>query len=193
VIADYFQRPNDELKKFDELTRQRKLTLFSGSDAHSNIGAGLDTDTGDKLFGLKFDPYASIFKLVRTHVLLKSNEPLNQENLLEALKTGNCYIGFDVVGDTTGFSFTATNGAETKVMGEEIAFSQNVTLNVKAPLNSNILILRNGETVSATAGQTEVSYPVTDTGVYRVEIYLDQLGAPFDKTPWIISNPIYLR
>ncbi len=193
LMANYFQRPGDELKKFDELTRQKKLTLFSGSDAHSNIGIGLTTETGDRLLGLKFDSYACIFALVRTHVLLKTSEPLNQENLLKALGNGNCYIGFDVLGDSAGFSFTAENGPEKRIMGEEIALSGNVTFNIKAPLKSNILILRDGEVVSAAAGQIEVVYPVTEKGVYRVEVYRDSLGSPFDKTPWIISNPIYVR
>jgi hypothetical protein len=197
VMASYFQRPAQELRMFDELTQQRQLTLFAGSDAHSNIGAGLGTETGDRLFGLKFDPYASVFKLVRTHILLKAAEPLNQENLLRALKNGNAYIGFDILGDTTGFSFTAETSSDKKIMGESIpgegSMPQDVTLKIKVPLKSNILIIRNGESINATAGQNEISYPVKEKGVYRVEVYLDALGSPFDKTPWIISNPIYIR
>jgi hypothetical protein len=30
-------------------------------------------------------------------------------------------------------------------------------------------------------------------GEYRVEVYRELLGSPFDKMPWIISNPIYVR
>jgi len=190
VIADYFKRPDDDLKKYDELTQQRKLTLFSGTDAHSNMGIGLEAETGDKLLGLKFDPYASIFKLVRTHVLLKNGEALTQENLLRALKNGNAFIGFDILGDTTGFSLTASNGA---IQGEEVPFGENVALNVKTPLKSTFVILRNGEVVGSLAEQTALSFNVKDKGVYRVEVYLDSLGSPFDKTPWIISNPIYVR
>jgi hypothetical protein len=193
LMADYFKRPAEELKKFDELTQQKKLALFAGSDAHSNIGIDLGTETNDRLIGLKFDPYASIFQLVRTHVLLSAAEPLTQENLLKALKNGNAYIGFDVLGDTTGFSFTAENGAEKKIMGEEIAAGENVTLKIKTPLKSNILITRNGEIVNVSADQADFSYNVKEKGVYRVEVYLDSLGSPFDKTPWIISNPIYVR
>lgn len=193
LIANYFQRPHDELKKFDELTQQRRLTLFAGSDAHSNIGIGLNSDTNDKLFGLKFDPYDSIFKLVRTHVLLPKDASVTQENLLAALKNGNCYIGFDVLGDTSGFSFSADNGAERKSQGDEIALNGNVILTVKTPQKSNILIIRNGETVNAATDIDQVSYPVQEAGVYRVEVYQDSLGSPFNKTPWIISNPIYIR
>lgn len=193
TMANHFARPTEELKKFDELTQQRKLTLFAGNDAHSNIGIGLTVDTSDRLFGMKFDPYANIFALVRSHILLGSTEQLTEENLLRALKNGNAYIGFDVLGDTTGFLFTADNGTDRKTMGDEIPLNGNVILNVKTPLRSNILIIRNGETVNAGADVDQLSYPVQQTGTYRVEVYLDSLSSPFDKTPWIISNPIYVR
>jgi len=200
VVANYFQRPDAELKKFDELTQQKRLSLFAGSDAHSNIGAGLDTNTGDRLFGLKFDPYAAIFSLVRTHVLLGKNETLTQDNLLKALKNGNCYIGFDVLGDTAGFSFTAANsssGAEQKTMpkiiGEEMTLTENTTLSVTVPLKARIAVFRDGGDPEYFSDETTLTYPVKNKGIYRVEVYLDSLGSPFDKTPWIISNPIYIR
>jgi hypothetical protein len=34
---------------------------------------------------------------------------------------------------------------------------------------------------------------INDRGVYRVEVYLPQLGPIVDQKPWIISNPIYVR
>jgi hypothetical protein len=36
-------------------------------------------------------------------------------------------------------------------------------------------------------------FDARDPGAYRVEVYRDDLGQPFDKVPWIISNPIYVR
>jgi hypothetical protein len=193
TMANYFQRPEPELKKFDELTQQKKLSLFAGSDAHSNIGAGLDTNTGDRLFGVKLDPYALIFSLVRDHVLLKKDEALSQDTLLAALKNGSCYIGFDVLSDTTGFSFTAENSAGKKTMGEEIAWAEDTRLNVTVPLKSRIAVFRDGGEPEYFSDETALSYPVRIKGVYRVEVYLDSLGSPFNKTPWIISNPIYVR
>ncbi len=193
LLANYFERPNDELKKFDELTQQKKLTLFAGSDAHSNIGLALGTETGDRVLGIKLDPYAAIFRLVRTHVLLEGAAPLNQENLLAALKQGRCYIGFDILGDTAGFSFTAENTAEKRSMGDEITLTEDLNLKIFAPLKSRIAVFRNGEKVQDFSDETALSYPVKDKGVYRVEVYLDALGSPFNKTPWIISNPIYVR
>ena len=194
VLADYFKRPDENLQKFDEITAQRKSTLFVGSDAHSNIGFHLfGSDTGSKIFNLKIDPYETIFHLVRTHVLLEKNQTLNQENLLDALKKGHAFIGFDVLSDTRGFSFSAENGAENKIQGDEISFAQGVNLKSFAPQNSRFVIFKNGAKISETAETSEVNFQAREKGVYRVEVYLDSLGTPFDKMPWIISNPIYVK
>ena len=40
---------------------------------------------------------------------------------------------------------------------------------------------------------THKELTVHEKGVYRVEVYLDQLGKPLNAAPWIISNPIYVR
>jgi hypothetical protein len=194
TIADYFQRPNENLKQFDEITAQKKSTLFSGSDAHSNIGFHiLGDDAGNKIINLKIDRYETIFRLVRNHVLLEKDKPLTRENLLDALKKGHAFIGFDVLSDTTGFSFSAATGAENKIQGDEISLSQGVKLKASAPQTARFVIFRNGVKVSEEGGNSEMSFDAREAGTYRVEVYLDQLGRNFDKTPWIISNPIYVK
>jgi len=196
TIADYFKRPDANLKKFDEITAAaaRKSTLFAGSDAHSNLGAHiLGDDAGGKLLNLKLDRYETIFRLVRTHVLLEKDESLTQENLLDALKSGRAFVGFDVLGDASGFAFTAENGVDTKTMGDDIRVSENLVLKAAAPQTARFVIFRNGEKAFETGGNSEIVFPVREPGTYRAEVYLDQLGAPFDRMPWIISNPIYVR
>lgn len=194
TIADYFQRPDAELRKFDEITTQKKSVLFAGSDAHSNIGFhALGDDAGNKLINLKIDPYWVIFKLVRQHILLEKDKPLTREALLEALKSGHSFIGFDVLSDTSGFSFTAENGAENKIMGDEIALASGVKLKASAPQTARFVFFRNGEKISESGNTREAFFETKERGTYRIEVYLDSLGRNFDKTPWIIPNPIYVR
>lgn len=194
TVADYFQRPNDNLQKFDEISQQRKITLFAGTDAHSNIGFHLlGDDAGNKIINLKIDRYETIFRLVRAHVLIEKDKPLTQENLLAAIKKGNLFIGFDVLSDTSGFSFTAENGAENKIQGDEIALQNGVKLKASAPQIGRFIIFKNGEKVWEESEKTETIFEAKEKGVYRVEVYLDSLGGNFDKTPWIISNPIYVK
>jgi hypothetical protein len=197
TIADYLERPAENLQKFDEIAAQRRITLSAGSDAHSNIGFHLfGDDAGNKIINLKIDRYWIIFRLVRQHVLLEKDKPFNQENLLDALKKGHSFIGFDVLSDTTGFGFTAENGAETKIQGDEIALAQGVELKAVAPQFAKFVYFRNGEKVHETSESTNVveeGFTAKQAGTYRVEVYLTSLGRNFDKTPWIISNPIYVK
>jgi hypothetical protein len=194
VLANYFERPEENLQKFDEITTNRKSTLFAGSDAHSNIGFHLfGDDAGNKLVNLKIDRYETVFRLVRTYVLLEKDKQLNQENLLEALKKGHTFIGFDVLSDTQGFSFSAENGVESVIQGDEISAAQGVNLRASAPQSARFAIFKNGKKVFEAEETAEINFQTREKGTYRVEVYLDALGSPFDKTPWIISNPIYVR
>ena len=194
VLTKYFQRPDDNLRQYDEITKTKKSTLFAGTDAHSNIGFHIfGDDAGHKFINLKIDRYETIFRALRNHVLLPTGETLTQETLLAALKNGHCFVGLDALGDTKGFSFTATNTLETKIQGDEIALDKGLTLNAAAPESARFVIFKDGEIVREEKDIDQINLPVTEKGTYRVEIYLDSLGSPFDKMPWIISNPIYVR
>lgn len=198
VLASYFKRPDANLQKFDETAAKRKISLFAGTDAHSNIGFHLvGDDTGNKFLNFKFDSYETIFRLARQHVLIEKDKPLTQENLIEALKAGRSYIGFDVLADTRGFEYSATSSdGKTAIQGDEFPLSPNTVL--RASLNWSyvvrFIVYRNGEIYASAADYTnDLEMTLREPGVYRVEGYLYWLGPPFDKMPWIISNPIYVR
>jgi hypothetical protein len=194
TLANYFVRPDDNLQKFDEISAKRKITLFAGTDAHSNIGFHFfGDDTGNKFINFKFDDYATIFRLSRAHVLLGKDKELTRENLTEAIKNGHLFVGFDFLSDTKGFSFTAENAAENKTQGDEINLQTGVKLKIAAPQSARFVIFKNGEKVFEESGRNEIVFDVKEQGTYRTEVYLDILGSPFDKMPWIFSNPIYVK
>ncbi|MBA3693257.1 MAG: hypothetical protein H0W77_07435 [Acidobacteria bacterium] len=194
VLAKYFQRPDENLRRFDEVAAQRKSTLFAGTDAHSNTGFHLfGDDAGNKIINLKIDRFETIFRAMRNHVLLEKDKPLTQENLLQALKGGHCFVGLDALSDTNGFSFTAENGIESRIMGDEIALTENLNLKVSATQIARFIIFKNGEKIHEETGVAQINFPTKEKGTFRIEVYLDSLGEPFDKMPWIISNPIYIR
>ena len=62
-----------------------------------------------------------------------------------------------------------------------------------SPLPARFDLFKDGERVVVSENIAEFSAAVSGPGVYRVEVYLDHLGGPFDQVPWIISNPIYVR
>lgn len=194
VLAKYFYRPDANLKQFDEITQTKKSTLFAGTDAHSNIGFHLlGDDAGNKIINLKIDRYETIFRAMRNHVLIEQDKPLTQENLLQALKSGRVFVGLDTLSDTKGFSFTAENGAESKTMGDEITLTENTNLKINAAQTARFVVFKNGEKIHEEKDSAQINFPIREKGTYRTEVYLDALGEPFDKMPWIISNPIYVR
>ena len=103
----YFERPNESLNKWDHALTRTKLTAIGGNDAHSNIGISLRDSSGKTLAGIQLDPYKTSFRLVRLHVITNDAKVLLPEHLLDAIKAGHSFIGFDLFGDTSGFKFEA--------------------------------------------------------------------------------------
>ncbi len=192
IFANYFERPDESLKKWDQALARTKLTAVGGNDAHSNIGVSLKDGSGKTLLGVQLDPYEVSFRLVRLHVLIEKNRPVDGPSVMHAVRTGHCFIGFDFLGDTSGFSFEAESQGEKKVQGDEIALRQDTRLRVRTPVSSRIVVVKDGVVVLDESGVKAKELPVTERGVYRVEVYLPQLG-PVGQNPWIISNPIYVR
>ena len=195
LFASFYTRPTAGLNLWDDAIRTsgKRLVATAGNDAHANVGLSLNDASGKSWIGFKVDPYERSFRLVRMHLLLRAGEVLSTENLLQAFDAGHCFIGFDLFGDTTGFRFTATNGNEQKIQGDEISVGNGVTLSVAVPVSSRIVLLKDGVTFSDETGVSQKEYVVTEKGSYRVEVYLPQLPGPVGAQPWIISNPIYVR
>ncbi|MEK6283510.1 MAG: hypothetical protein AABN95_24410 [Acidobacteriota bacterium] len=198
LFAGFYSRPAANLEKWDEAlatnsARGKRLVGVAGNDAHANVGISLQDSSGKTLLGLQLDPYERSFRLVRVHALIPEDKQLSSEALLEALAAGHCFIGFDLFGDTTGFSFSASNGTETKIQGDEIRSDTQVRLKVSTPLTSRVVLLKDGKPSDDRSGEKKQEFIVTEKGNYRVEIYLPQLPKPAGDQPWIISNPIYVR
>lgn len=193
MFANFFARPTENLRRWDGAISagNRTLTAIAGNDAHSNVGVSLNDASGKQWFGVKLDPYERSFRTVRTHVLIKKDQGLSRESLLEAIALGHCYLSFDIFGDARGFSFTV-NGAEQKVMGDEIAMTNELSLRASAPLNSLFLLFKDGSVIDQKSGAS-ADFALTTPGVFRIEAYLDSLPRPVKGQPWIISNPIYVR
>ncbi|HEY6804269.1 MAG TPA: hypothetical protein VI306_11855 [Pyrinomonadaceae bacterium] len=193
LFANFYQRPTAALQKWDSLLATRRVVATAGTDAHSNIGVSLNDASGKQLYGIKVDPYQTSFALVKMHVLLPRDKNLDAQNLLDAIRAGHCYIGFDVFGDVSNFRFTATNGSMTAIQGDEITLTDNTSLKVWLTAPRRVVIFRNGATFFDEAGVQMKEVKITERGVYRVEIYNPGLGKPFSEQPLIISNPIYVR
>lgn len=197
LFATFYERPSHNLKRWDELTSsdaRRRLVALAGNDAHQNVGLSFEYATGRPLLQIQLDPYERSFRVVRTHVLLEKGQTLDAGALLSSLAQGHAYIAFDLFCDAGGFRFAAESGAEKRIMGDEIARqSGEVRLRVSTPVKSRVLFFRDGQVFQEERDVLTKELVVRESGVYRVEVYLDQLGKPLSEQPWIISNPIYVR
>jgi hypothetical protein len=193
LFALYFERPNESLKLWDQALTRSRLTATAGNDSHANIGLSLRDSAGKTVAGIQLDPYETSFRLVRLHVITHEAKVLWPEHLLEAIKAGHCFIGFDLFGDTSGFTFEAKTPDQTKIQGDEIPLHSDTRLVVHTPVASRIVLFKDGSVILNESGVTTKEIPVTERGVYRVEVYLPQVEQVIGEKPWIISNPIYVR
>ena len=197
LFANFYERPAESLRRWDERIRQngKRLVATAGNDAHANVGISLIDSSGKTLLGVKLDPYERSFRLVRLHVLaMPFHGPLLDEaSVLQAIANGNCFLGFDLFGDTTGFRFTARDANKNRIMGDEFKLEDHATLNVSVPVPARVLLLKDGTVIHDDSGIRTKDYQVTEKGSYRIEVYLPQLPKPAGEQPWIISNPIYVK
>lgn len=175
LFRSLIQTHPPNFQRWDEITQSRRLVGFCGNDAHQNV----------HLFGPRagyIGTYEQMFKISTTHVIAPR---LDKESVMEALRKGHCFGALELWGDATGFVFTASNGREMLLMGDEAKFHPNWVLGVQLPVMAEIRLIKDGRETYRGQFQS-LSYQVRDPGVYRVEVWLRD-------RPWIFSNPIYLR
>ena len=176
----------ETVAKWDALTQERPVVAIGGSDAHAflyRLGP----------WPLTILPYEICFRAVNTHIL--APEPFSGELahdralVLDALRQGHCWIGYDLPAATTGFRFRAYQGDRQAIMGDTLPAGRRTLFEVQLPRIGRIRLLRNGQVVSYGVGD-ELRFISARPGVYRVEVYRRAWGR---ERAWIFSNPIYVR
>ncbi|OGO63178.1 MAG: hypothetical protein A2Z45_07870 [Chloroflexi bacterium RBG_19FT_COMBO_55_16] len=178
----------EALRKWDELlAKGRPVVAIGGSDAHAfpaHLGPLRRT-----LF-----PYEFHFRSVNTHLF--TPEPLNGEAtndrrlILEALRLGHAFVGYDLPAPTRGFRYTAQGKDGSAWMGDELSAQNGVTLQIHLPRRAECHLLKDGKIVKTWRKREICTYITAEAGVYRVEVYIQYLGR---RRGWIFSNPIYVR
>ena len=164
-------RPNEKLARWDQLSQSRHVVGVAGTNAHNNV----------RILGRTFGTYRQLFQLVTNHILARN---LTEEEVLQALKAGQVYIAFDLFGYVPFFLFTAGDGMRQVLMGETIPVGPLLHGEVRLPERADIQVLKDGH-VWQTEQALSFRFPITEAGVYRVEVYRE-------GNPWIFSNPIYV-
>jgi hypothetical protein len=176
------------LLKWDEITATgQRVVAVGGSDAHAmkaNLGP---------LKRVLF-PYEFHFQAVNTHIYtdepLDGDAALDRTAVLEALRKGHAFVGYDLPAPTRGFRFTAQGMDQSVWMGDEISSEHGVTLQIRLPQRAECNLIKDGKNIQTWTDRDVTSYITTEPGVFRVEAYLPYRGK---RRGWIFSNPIYVR
>ncbi len=177
----------ETLAKWDEMLAEgRPVVVVGGTDAHAFL----------RRFGpfrLTLFPYEFHFRTVNTHLLvpeqLTGDLATDRRTVLEALRAGHAFIGYDLPASTRGFRFSAQGRGIRALMGDRISAENGVTLQIRLPRRTECRLIRDGRAIRIWRDREICTYITSEPGIYRVEVAIQYLGR---KRSWIYSNPIYV-
>ncbi len=177
----------ETMKRWDALLKSgRRIVALGNADAHA-----LPYQKGP--FRREIFPYEFLFRTVNTHVLteqpLIGDMEVDRKLLFDSLRTGLCFVGYDLEQPTRGFRFRAQADSGPVQMGDAVSSRFGITLQIKLPARGMIRLLNCGELVREWENAEAAILAVSDPGAYRVEVLRYRNGA---MRGWIYSNPIYL-
>lgn len=177
----------ETLSLWDKLLSEgEKVRIIGGADAHA-----IRYSMGP--LNRVIFPYDYLFRCVNTHIL--TSRPFNgdfahdQRLVLNALRDGHAFIGYDLPAPTKGFRFSAQGHNATAIMGGSIRIGHGVTLQVASPRVADTRLLKDGEVIATATDGTHIVHIANKPGVYRVEVYINFKGK---QRGWIFSNPIFV-
>lgn len=208
-----FVSPNlPAIDRWNQLLGDGKhIPATAGSDAHENVLPVILAD------GERGDSYRRVLRWFANIAIV--DDPQDPGHVQAAVKAGQLFAVFELLGTPEGFDIHATTaGGATVELGGTVAVTDNATLTVGVPrvlgldrglpapeIHTTILrIDASGPAVVGTGEGPEVTAALSQPGAYRVEIsmvprhlapYLGDLG-PADanaEVPWIYASPIYVQ
>lgn len=174
------------LRRWDDLNRKSRVVGIGELDNHNS---------NKRIFGLNLDifPFRKAFRFVRTHILtekpLIKDDRKDIDSLFSALKAGRAYAALEYFHGAGGFFFKVTDGEKEAFMGDVFSLKSEARLKTGLPCRGKIHIMRNGELFREAVAEY-LECPLTEDGIYRVEVYLRAFGR---YRPWIFSNPVFVK
>ena len=184
----FISGPHPEtLQLWDRLLGEgRRVRIIGGADAHGTVYSM------GPLRKAVF-PYEYLFRCVNTHIL--TPRPFNgdfehdKQLVLQALREGRAFVGYDLPSSTRGFRFSAQGRNLYAVMGGWLRLGHGITLQIVVPHRADVRLLKDGKVVLRETEGTHCTYIANETGTYRVEVYIHFKGK---LRGWIFSNPIFV-
>jgi hypothetical protein len=177
----------EALELWDKLLSDgRRIKIIGGADAH---GTAYSMGPVERVVF----PYEFLFRCVNTHILttraMTGDFDHDRQLVLQALRDGRAFVGYDLPASTCGFRFSAQGHNYSTVMGGWIRLGHGVTLQMVSPLVADMRLVKDGQVVAREVESTHRTFIARETGAYRVEVYLNFNGK---LRGWIFSNPIFV-
>ena len=196
ALVRLFNEPTEDINLFDQVSQSRKFFLFAGAEASARAEPVPH-------FYLRFPSYQKNFELFSNHILLKSELTGHFKNdktkIFSALKNGQFYVSFDLLGDPKGFTAYIEDGKKIHPMGSSVRLGKNLFLRVQIPTAPSdffeVVVYRNGLRYS-TINDAELRLPITEAGTYRIQVRVSPyLPLPDGKKwiTWIYTNPFFIK
>ena len=166
-----------------EALKEFKLNWFTRPIARLFFGP---LEPNRKLFHMQLDPYERSARFVNTHVLARE---LIELAILDSLRAGRVFIGFDMIADSSSFRWFASDKSTCTVMGEAMVFSNGRRLRARSPLPCRLTVVKDGTTIHQEESP-ELNWTPPGPGKYRVEA---ELKVRDEWVPWVYANPIQLQ
>lgn len=184
------------MERWDALTRRRRVVAVAAADAHARIGLPSGRDPYDNRLAVPvpgYEPLFRTFSIALPHVTLGANAEESAAAVLAEIRAGRVYSVVDAIAGPAAFAFSAASGSVRALAGEPLTIDGPVRLrvDVQAPPDVQISLLRDGTRVLDAAAPSLVYDAEPSAAVYRVEVRWP--GVPGEPpVPWIVSNPIYV-
>lgn len=190
-----YTEPKEEIALLDKLSQERKVVVYAGTEASARA-----IPLSNYL--LRFPSYKRSFEFMSNHILLKSeltgNFNSDRVKIFNALKNGNFYMALDVLGDPKGFVATVEGDNKVHLMGTQVKLSKKMNLKVSLPGKPKdffeVMVFRDGEVINR-INVSEFELPITQAGVYRVQVRVSPMLPLPDARKWftwIYTNPFYI-
>lgn len=114
---------------------------------------------------------------------------MTESAILDSLRAGRVFIGFDMIADSSGFRWHASDKSEFAVMGEVFILSNETRLRARSPLPCRFTIVKHGIVIHQQEGRG-MGWTPSGPGKYRVEA---ELKVRDEWLPWVYANPIQLQ
>ena len=193
ALASMFDRPRATLKRWDDVSRYRRVVALAGHDAHGGIGRGVEESGARKRTLGHVPSYEASFRTFTNNVILAAppsgNAAQDAGALIDSIRRGFVYTVIDAM---------ATPGYVDVLPVDAPGAGFRVNVKATLPPRGEFITFENGSEKSrSTQGDARMALTPGE-GPVRFEVDVpDSPGAPpvwkpfALSVPWLLTNAFY--